>query len=593
MKQIVKPSFRIHLTLMQILGFYPTRSYKKLYKLYAYFVYCFLTIPVPTLATVYLLVEDNIDLLQLSNSGFLICQIGCFIAKFVPFWKKPEKIKRSIYMLENQIFTNHAPEQCKIIDDCIRICNRDCWLNLALVLSALTSWAVTPIAKGISKLPVEMWLPYDVNKDDKTYYLTYLFVVTGTANGAIASGVIDPLIAGLACQATGQLRILKNNLQYLWENVDKEISDSEKDNALREKIMYDKIRSCILHHNSILNYVELFEDTYSSVVFTQFTASVLVICNACLQISMKNFTDDELKHAFATLWSYYYIYNVVIVTNTTNFVTWYPYKRKSFAVKSPFEKNDPGYSIRYLNTIGEKLNLEVVYLTKNIDYIALAIKTGNWTDLIQHMKQYKIDIAPVFENLGGTYKEVEWVKPFYQAGLASHATTQLKILKNNLQFLSEDADQVIAQQLTKARIIQDKIRFCIIHHNAILDFVDYYENVYSGIVFSQFIASVFVEPFSVIFFAMVIFLVTVLSQIFLYSYYGTLLFEENNTLTNAVYMGQWYTYDVTSRKALIILMERSKRPMTVRAGKVLDLSLETFTTILRRAYSLLAVLKNY
>nr|XP_015839897.1 PREDICTED: odorant receptor Or1-like [Tribolium castaneum] len=190
------------------------------------------------------------------------------------------------------------------------------------------------------------------------------------------------------------------------------------------------------------------------------------------------------------------------------------------------------------------------------------------------------------------------------AGLASHATTQLKILKNNLQFLSEDADQVIAQQLTKARIIQDKIRFCIIHHNAILDFVDYYENVYSGIVFSQFIASVFViclacfylsivEPFSVIFFAMVIFLVTVLSQIFLYSYYGTLLFEENNTLTNAVYMGQWYTYDVTSRKALIILMERSKRPMTVRAGKVLDLSLETFTTILRRAYSLLAVLKNY
>lgn len=76
-------------------------------------------------------------------------------------------------------------------------------------------------------------------------------------------------------------------------------------------------------------------------------------------------------------------------------------------------------------------------------------------------------------------------------------------------------------------------------------------------------------------------------------------------------MGQWYTYDVTSRKALIILMERSKRPMTVRTGKVLDLSLETFSTvrvvykviiklssnyklqILRRAYSLLAVLKNY
>nr|XP_015839893.1 PREDICTED: odorant receptor Or1-like [Tribolium castaneum] len=249
-------------------------------------------------------------------------------------------------------------------------------------------WAVTPIAKGISKLPVEMWLPYDVNKDDKTYYLTYLFVVTGTANGAIASGVIDPLIAGLACQATGQLRILKNNLQYLWENVDKEISDSEKDNALREKIMYDKIRSCILHHNSILNYVELFEDTYSSVVFTQFTASVLVICNACLQISM-------------------------------------------------------------------------------------------------------------------------------------------------------------------------------------------------------------VEPFTFAFFAMISFIVTMLAEIFLYSYYGTLLYDESNSLTNAIYMGRWYEYDIKSKKALIVIMERSKKPMIVTAGKILDLSLVTFTTILRRAYSLLAVLKNY
>lgn len=181
MKKIVKSSFSVHLTIMRILGFYPTCSYKKVYKMYSYFVYCFLTIPVPTLATIYLLVEDHIDLLQLSNSGFLICQIGCFIAKFIPFWKHSKKIRDSIYMLENSLFTNHTTKQNYIIDECIRVCKRDFWLNMGLVLSALTSWAITPIVKGLFKLPVEIWIPYDFTKDSKTFYLTYFYVVTGNA----------------------------------------------------------------------------------------------------------------------------------------------------------------------------------------------------------------------------------------------------------------------------------------------------------------------------------------------------------------------------------------------------------------------------
>lgn len=44
-------------------------------------------------------------------------------------------------------------------------------------------------------------------------------------------------------------------------------------------------------------------------------------------------------------------------------------------------------------------------------------------------------------------------------------------------------------------------------------------------------------------------------------------------------MSNWYNYDIKSRKALILLMERSKRPTVVTAGKILDLSLETFTTV--------------
>ncbi|XP_068909817.1 uncharacterized protein [Tenebrio molitor] len=52
----------------------------------------------------------------------------------------------------------------------------------------------------------------------------------------------------------------------------------------------------------------------------------------------------------------------------------------------------------------------------------------------------------------------------------------------------------------------------------------------------------------------------------------------SDTLIDAIYMSEWYIYDVKSKKALITLMERSKQPITVAAGKLVELSLITFVT---------------
>jgi hypothetical protein len=87
----------------------------------------------------------------------------------------------------------------------------------------------------------------------------------------------------------------------------------------------------------------------------------------------------------------------------------------------------------------------------------------------------------------------------------------------------------------------------------------------------------------------------VLGEIYFYCYYGTLLFEEvprrgdfiktlivflqNKSLTDGIYMAKWYELDEKSKKALIILMERSKKPMVVTASKLLNLTLATFTTV--------------
>jgi hypothetical protein len=73
---------------------------------------------------------------------------------------------------------------------------------------------------------------------------------------AYSSGAVDPLIAGLACQATGQLRVLKDNLQYLNEHADEEMSKKTNihsdERRIKSRIIYNKIKQCIDHHDAIL-----------------------------------------------------------------------------------------------------------------------------------------------------------------------------------------------------------------------------------------------------------------------------------------------------------------------------------------------------
>ncbi|KAJ3628473.1 hypothetical protein MTP99_015776 [Tenebrio molitor] len=393
MESPVKKFFTLNLFVMRLLGFYPSRRFKQPYRLYSFAVYIFFTIPVPTLAAIHLLADKDVDLTQVYDSSLF--QLGCFIFKLVPFVFNVDNVRESIYMLEWPIFNNYTTEQEKIIEKCVKTCKRNTWLFLGFCVVAFLTWAAKPFFQHGRGFPIEIWLPSNINVDTRNYVLIFLFIFFGIGDGAIANGAIDPLVSGLACYATMQLKVLKDNLQHLREHAEEEFYATCQNNIdlsgqeeVINKIIYNRIVKCIDHHVAIFNFIQYYEKIYSSVVFTQFTAAVVVVCISCLQLTR-------------------------------------------------------------------------------------------------------------------------------------------------------------------------------------------------------------IEPFTFTFFAMISFLLTMLLEIFLYCYFGATLYEESNSLTTAIYMGRWYDYDLKSKKALIVLMERSKRPMIVTAGKILDLSLVTFTTILRRAYSLLAVLKNY
>lgn len=69
---------------------------------------------------------------------------------------------------------------------------------------------------------------------------------------SIACAAIDPLIAGLAFQASSQFQILKDNLENLNESDDIKNTDDNINVAEKSDTIKNRIRYCIRHHNEIL-----------------------------------------------------------------------------------------------------------------------------------------------------------------------------------------------------------------------------------------------------------------------------------------------------------------------------------------------------
>ncbi|RZB39327.1 Lig chan domain containing protein, partial [Asbolus verrucosus] len=165
-------------------------------------------------------------------------------------------------------------------------------------------------------------------------------------------------------------------------------------------------------------------------------------------------TDDDLKSVFETFW-HHYIYNVVIFTNRTDFVTWYPFHTKnkcgnfvnlvtnpkspnvfenklpknfrncpllvtwvalSPGVKNPFDESDPGYIVEFIDAIAKKTNTDLTFMTDNLDYMNIGLSTNNMNHLIRDMIERKIDASITVSSVASQFvgTELETTFPMFE-----------------------------------------------------------------------------------------------------------------------------------------------------------------------------------
>jgi hypothetical protein len=269
MASVSKQSFGINLIVMRAFGLYSPQEATRLYKVMSYLMYIFLMLPVPVFGTLYLLVNDNFDMMRLNDNAFLIAEITCQFTKLFPFINNADRIRNCIHYFEASIFAVFKERQLKILEECINICVRNSRIYLCSVVSINIIWAAKPFLEEEYRLPVDLWLPYNSNSGALVYYPTFTLLVIGNslkcdlrrvvilqssavAYVSIACAAIDPLIAGLAFQASSQFQILKDNLENLNESDDIKNTDDNINVAEKSDTIKNRIRYCIRHHNEIL-----------------------------------------------------------------------------------------------------------------------------------------------------------------------------------------------------------------------------------------------------------------------------------------------------------------------------------------------------
>ncbi|KAI5644559.1 7tm odorant receptor domain-containing protein [Phthorimaea operculella] len=186
----------------------------------------------------------------------------------------------------------------------------------------------------------------------------------------------------------------------------------------------------------------------------------------------------------------------------------------------------------------------------------------------------------------------------------AQSQTQLSILRADLQSLVQKSKMEAENSKGPyIDILQKRFRDRLLHYNEIVNFTEIVQGIFSGPLLYQFMVSGWIicitayralkmEPMSVEFASMILYLCCIVCELFLFCHFGHEVNWESECVLDSAYHMNWLSFPVKLRKDLIIFMERLKRPLKPQAGAFIPLSNNTFVSIMRSSYSFYVLLKN-
>ncbi|XP_043465778.1 odorant receptor 9a-like [Leptopilina heterotoma] len=181
-------------------------------------------------------------------------------------------------------------------------------------------------------------------------------------------------------------------------------------------------------------------------------------------------------------------------------------------------------------------------------------------------------------------------------------SAQLELCVHRIQFLPKICKKFNSELYIRqgeSKLIKD----CVKHHKHIYLMGKNLNNLFSGVIFVHFFASVaslcvIIYQLSRLgtkdptYWIMISSVGTILTQTFLYCYYGEKIIEKSMEVADSIYEINWINLKNTTKRDLIVMMLKAAKPIQLAGASIMVMSIKTFIKILRSAYSAYNLLAN-
>ncbi|THK32900.1 odorant receptor Or1-like [Diachasma alloeum] len=185
---------------------------------------------------------------------------------------------------------------------------------------------------------------------------------------------------------------------------------------------------------------------------------------------------------------------------------------------------------------------------------------------------------------------------------------QFNILKCRLErtieeFMIETSSKSDRIRCDSGQISERRIAACVKYHRAIFQLAQTINSMFTIIIFIQYTASSIILCVSVLimsqmpvtsakFMSLFTYVWCMVLEIFMLCASGNAATVECERLIFDVYCMKWYRLTERAKKALLLMMVRTLRPIVFTSGYIIVLSLESFTKLLKLSYSVYTVLQQ-
>ncbi|XP_046977843.1 odorant receptor 49b-like [Vanessa cardui] len=187
-------------------------------------------------------------------------------------------------------------------------------------------------------------------------------------------------------------------------------------------------------------------------------------------------------------------------------------------------------------------------------------------------------------------------------GMLFFSITQMKILNNKFRNLKTEINSKLSRD-EQERIHVTKLKECLRHYDSILTYCSDVQSIINFIMFVKFgLGSLLIcvllcglllpQTMESIMF-MLFYSMAMVLQIFVPCWLGTQLTYQSQELVFAAYNSDWIPRTEPFKRSVKVFMERAKTPVVIIGFKLFPLSLETFTSIMKTAYSFVTLVRNF